>query len=117
MQRLRAVGWLYALSAASYLFLLAMVLFYTLPIHFSWLDISHEYIEALAAFIVPFAVSAWGAWLLLVRRDPSAHVNVVLIALSVFVCATLLLLGWGILVFQLAVSALLLAYRTYRVRA
>ena len=117
MQRLRAIGWLYALSAASYLLLLTLVLFYTLPFHFSWLDISHEYIEALAAFTVPFAVSAWGVWLLLVRRDPSVRANALLIAASVFVCATLLLLGWGMLVFQLAVATLLLAYRTYGVRA
>jgi len=117
MLRIRAVGWLFALSAASYFLLLAMALFYTLPIRFGWANVSPEYVEMLAAFSVPFAVSACGAWLLLARRVPSTRANVLLIAVSVTVCVTLLLLGWGMLVFQLAVSTLLLTYRTYRVRA
>jgi hypothetical protein len=119
MSQVRQVALLYTLGALGYLLMLAETLYFTDPFRFGWanVDTSPEYVEMLLAFFAPLVMCASAAALLFFWRTPSTRVYAQIVAMSVLVCTTLLLFGWGLLVLPLAVPTLLLLYRTYRVRA
>jgi hypothetical protein len=114
---MRPVGWLYVLSAVGSLIVLAYMLYATEPFHFGWSNIPPEYNEMLYASLVPLAVSAFCATVLLKRTAPSTRSRALILALSVIACVALLLKGWGLLLFLLAPPTALLAVRAWRVGA
>jgi hypothetical protein len=119
MSQIRQVALIYTLGALGYLLALAETLYFTEPFRFGWANVntSPEYVEMLLAFFVLLAMCASAAGLLFFWRTPSTRVYAQIVAMSVLVCSTLLLFGWGFLVVPLAVPTLLLLFRTYRVRA
>ena len=108
---MRSVAWVFAAGAFGYFLILAATVYGTHPFRFGWANNPPEYVEMLAVFSVPLVVCTFAAAALFLLRPPPTSIRTFIIAVSVFACATILFMGWGLVIVPLAAPTILLLYR------